>query len=671
LKNRLTCSKYSFMSRLLIALDSSSSFLRSLLVIFLSLGFTGNARADLYGTVWNLRGNFTVGSGDYIRMTGDGNGDSFTWQEGYFNHNASTMDFLGNAQIGLNAWGVFYQNGGDMNVGGYLSIARWGGGGALIVNGGTVNSYNNQIIVGEVGSGSMTMNGGRAFSYQGVTLGANGGSTGNLYLDGGTLEAGAIWKGGGTGNLGFNGGTLKATRDEWNFISGLNSANIGGNGAVIDNDGKGIGINQTLTGSGSGSVKFDGSNWTTLRQNNTYTGDTLVRGGVLQFYENGSLYNNGTAAGNIYVNSGATLYFNKQDVFGDAGTGSSSPVTITLNGGTINNAGVFNNLANLTMNGGNLNASGGSANGWNAYMLNNVTVGGSSASTITSNTTINGNNAILLSRAGTTTFDVGSTGDATGDLKVSARLTDGNGVVGSLTKTGAGAMVLSAANTYTGETKVVSGTLMVDTGGSIATSSATVSSGATLKVNGVAGAVVLNGILSGTGTVGALTMNAGSSLNPGDTIGKLTALSASFAAGSTYNFGIASLTGAAGTAADLFSVTGALDLSAISATSKMNLVLQSLSLAGFNADSQYSWTLAEAGSITGAGWAAGTDVTDRFNITSTGFNAGTQPGRGFNVKTASEGGTMKLVLNAVPEPTTGSLVIMASVLLAMHRRRRS
>jgi autotransporter-associated beta strand protein len=481
------------MGRWLIALDSSSSFLRSLLVIFLSLGFTGNARADLYGTVWDLRGNFTVGSGDYIRMTGDGNGDSFKYQDGYFNHNASTMDFWGNAQIGLNNWAVFYQNGGDMNVGGYLSIARYGGSGYLEVNGGTVNSYNRQIIVGEVGNGSMTMNGGRAYSNQGVTLGANGGSAGTLSLNGGTLEAGAIWKGGGTGNLSFNGGTLKATRDEWNYISGLNSANIGGNGAVIDNNGKEIGINQALTGSGSGSVKFDGSGRTTLRQNNTYTGGTLVRGG----------------------------------------------------------------------------------------------------------------------------------------------------------------------------------TLMVDTGGSIANSSATVSSGATLKVNGVAGAVVLNGILSGTGTVGTLTMNAGSSLNPGDTIGKLTASSASFAAGSTYNFGIASLSGAAGAAADLLSVTGALDLSAITSSSKMNLVLQSLSLVGFNVDSQYSWTLAEAGSFTGAEWVAGTDVTDRFVIDSTGFNAGTQPGRGFNVKTASEGGLVKLVLNAVPEPTTGSLFFMAGMLWAINRRRRS
>jgi autotransporter-associated beta strand protein len=378
-------------------------------------------------------------------------------------------------------------------VGGYLSIARYGGGGALIVNGGTVNSYNNKIIVGEVGNGSMTMNGGRAYSNQGVELGKEGGSAGTLSLNGGTLEAGAIWKGGGTGNLGFNGGTLKATRDEWNYISGLNSANIGGNGAVIDNNGKQIGINQALTGTGSGSVKFDGIGRTTLRQNNTYTGDTLVRGG----------------------------------------------------------------------------------------------------------------------------------------------------------------------------------TLMVDTGGSIANSSATVSSGATLKVNGVAGAVVLNGILSGNGSVGALTVNASSSLNPGDTIGKLTASSASFAAGSTYNFGIASVTGAAGTAADLFSVTGALDLSAISSSSKMNLVLQSLSLFGFNVDSQYSWTLAEAGSFTGAEWVAGTDVTDRFVIDSTGFNAGTQPGRGFNVKTASEGGLVKLVLNAVPEPTTGSLFFMAGMLWAINRRRRS
>lgn len=656
------------MSTWFIALDSSSSFLRRLAAFFLLFSLFGITARGQNFSAQIINYNLEIPSWQTARFLNNGtsgvNGAYFT--------NYGTVQADSNFQVGTYNWAVFTQNAGTFNVNDYLSIARNSGSGSIYVNGGWVNAWNRPIIVGESGDGYIGINGGGVYAPNGTVLSGNAGSVGSLDLNSGILVTSQIYKwGAGTGNLTLNGGTLKATREEWNFISGLNSANIGSNGAEINNDGKGIGINQTLTGSGSGSVIFDGSNWTTLRQNNTYTGDTLVRGGVLQFYENGSLYNNGTAAGKIYVNSGATLYFNKQDVFGNADTGSSSPVTITLNGGNINNGGVFNNLANLTMNGGNLNASGGDASGWNAYELNNVTVGGSSASTITSNTSVNGNNNILLSRAGTTTFNVGSTGDATGDLKVSAKLTDGNGVVGSLTKTGAGKMVLSAANTYTGETKVLAGTLMVDTGGSIATSSATVSSGAALKVNGVAGAVVLNGILSGNGSVGALTMNAGSSLNPGDAIGKLTASSASFAAGSTYNFGIASVTGAAGTAADLFSVTGALDLSAISSSSKMNLVLQSLSLVGFNVDSQYSWTLAEAGSITGAGWAAGTDVTDRFIITSTGFNAGTQPGRGFNVKTASEGGLVKLVLNAVPEPTTGSLFFMASMLWAMNRRRRS
>jgi autotransporter-associated beta strand protein len=409
--------------------------------------------------------------------------------------NYGTVQADSNFQVGTFNWAVFNQNGGTFNVNDYLSIARNSGSGTIQVNGGWVNAWNRPIIVGESGNGSIGINGGGVYAPNGTVLSGNAGSVGSLDLNSGILVTSQIYKwGGGTGNLTLNGGTLKATRDESNFISGLNSANIGGNGAVIDNDGKGIGINQTLTGSGSGSVKFDGSGRTTLRQNNTYTGDTLVRGGVLQFYENGSLYNNGTAAGNIYVDSGASLYFNKQDVFGNAGTGSSSPVTITLNGGTINNAGVFNNLANLTMNGGNLNASGGSADGWNAYMLNNVSVGGSSASTITSNTSINGNNAILLSRAGPTTFDVGSTGDATGDLKVSAKLTDGNGVVGSLTKNGLGKMVLSAANTYTGETKVLAGTLAVNTGGSIVSSSTIISSGATLQ---------------GAGSIAALTVESG------------------------------------------------------------------------------------------------------------------------------------------------------------------
>jgi autotransporter-associated beta strand protein len=345
-----------------------------------------------------------------------------------------------------------------LNVNDYLSIARYGGSGALNVNGGWVNAWNRHITVGESGDGAMNIYGGGVYAPHGVALSGNGGSKGSLDLSGGQLVTAQIFKYGGTGNLTLNGGTLKATRDEWNFISGLNSANIGTNGALIDNDGKSIAINQTLTGSGSGSVKFDGSNKTTLRQNNTYTGDTLVRGGILQFYESGSLYNNGTAAGNIYVESGASLYFNRENVFGTAR--SSSPVTITVNnGGLVQNDANFNNINNLTLNGGELRANGGNSARWQAYALNNVTIGGSNASSITANTSLNTNNAIFLSLIGTTTFNVGVTGDGRGDLLVSAKLTDGDGVAGSITKTGLGTMVLSGSNTYSGGTFVNGGTV--------------------------------------------------------------------------------------------------------------------------------------------------------------------------------------------------------------------
>jgi autotransporter-associated beta strand protein len=244
---------------------------------------------------------------------------------------------------------------------------------------------------------------------------------------------------------------------------------------------------------------------------------------------------------------------------------------------------------------------------------------------------------------------------------------------GSVTKLGAESVSLTAANSYNGNTTVSGGTLIVASGGSISSSTSTVSTGAHLKVNGTAGAVIVNGTLSGSGTVGAVTLSSGGTLAVGNSPGLLTAASASWNAGSTFQFEVIDATGVAGTAWDLFVATGVLDLTTISAANKMNLTVLSTALQNYDVDTMYTWTFAKGASLTGAeSWISGLDVTDRFAIDSSGFNGSTQPGRGFKVVTGADGGLATLSIQAVPEPSSASLLILglAAVLARSRRCRR-
>ncbi len=86
---------------------------------------------------------------------------------------------------------------------------------------------------------------------------------------------------------------------------------------------------------------------------------------------------------------------------------------------------------------------------------------------------------------------------------------------GTVTKTGAGTWTLSGANTYTGSTTVSVGTLVAANAFCISdvAGSTSVTSGATLNINGVAvgaEAITLNG--TGVGSNGALTATGTSSL---------------------------------------------------------------------------------------------------------------------------------------------------------------
>ncbi|TAE92525.1 MAG: hypothetical protein EAZ81_02730, partial [Verrucomicrobia bacterium] len=130
-------------------------------------------------------------------------------------------------------------------------------------------------------------------------------------------------------------------------------------------------------------------------------------------------------------------------------------------------------------------------------------------------------------------FTVGGAGNTT----INANLTH----TGGLTKTGSGQLSLNSnLNNYSGATNVNEGTLVVN--GNISTSNVTVASGATI---------------GGSGTVGALTVQAGGFVNPGNSPGILN--TGNYSQAGTLVAEIAGLS--AGTQHDQINVTGTVSLS--------------------------------------------------------------------------------------------------------------
>jgi autotransporter-associated beta strand protein len=335
---------------------------------------------------------------------------------------------------------------------------------------------------------------------------------------------------------------------------------------------------------------------------------------------------------------------------------------------------------------------------------------------------------------GSSSTDTVNTLGGAGDFVVKGNIFSTTvGSVRGLSKTGAGLLEMRGANnSYNGDTQVWNGTLSV-TNGALLTGStvklnagtlnvdgtvgavvqtngtynlrgtagaltlsggaATVFSGGTLGntrvtntgsvlvVNGTAGNVQVDngGSLGGSGTVGAVTLANGSFLKPGNSPGLLTAASSSWAAGAIYNWEIDSnaSSAVAGTNWDLFSVTGtgAIDMSALSLNSQMNLVLNSLSGFDLTSSTNREWVIAQAGSLLGTGGTvltAGENVSDYFNINATAFNAGTPSlVNEWRVEVGATGKTLNLM--AIPEPSTGSMLGLglAGLVAARLLRRKN
>ncbi len=225
-----------------------------------------------------------------------------------------------------------------------------------------------------------------------------------------------------------------------------------------------------------------------LSGNNTFSGGLTVAGGTLTG-STGVAFN-GTQGGSfgtgaITVNSGATVTTGTGFLIG----GSATTRVVNLNGGTLNLQGAGAGgeyIRTLNMTGGTVNNTSGSV----YFRTVSAGLALNSLAAATSSTISTGIDMTFGNMAVNT-----ANGAAANDLVISGVISQNTGAGSgnkSVTKDGAGTLLLSGANTYAGGTTVNGGTLTGSSGvlfegtqgGSFGTGAITVQSGATIRSSG-------------------------------------------------------------------------------------------------------------------------------------------------------------------------------------------
>ena len=420
---------------------------------------------------------------------------------------------------------TFTLAGPTLNVAGYLGIGRMN----LLVGNSTINA---NLITSAFANGAVgdliISSGAIVRATNGIDYNVNDQSaSSSLELNGGTLYVPSInacddtTDYAGSGIMKWNGGTLVPTADNANFITVYNANNksavsdtfVENGGAVIDTAGHSIGIGvNLLADEGAGGLTKNGNGTLTLSGANTYTGGTTVSGGTLILNNGGQV---GCILGALIIDSGATVQLNTADALGWGG--GTAVTQINVNGGTLTNNVAGNNgyLASWTLTDGTMSSLAGGAYNIIGGSGMITTLASANPSAINADIDIRGANSILSINA--------AQGAGATDLLISGVIADSPSEPGDngITKAGAGTLVLSGANTYTGNTTVSAGTLLVN--GSLATGAVNVGAGCYLGGTGIIGgnttvsngAVLIPGAIGANGTLG---FGANLTLAPGATV---------------------------------------------------------------------------------------------------------------------------------------------------------
>lgn len=250
------------------------------------------------------------------------------------------------------------------------------------------------------------------------------------------------------------------------------------------------------------------------------------------------------------------------------------------NGGQASSIGQASNTAgNLVINGATLRYTGGVASTDRGFQIGNsgatLDASGSGAITFTGSIGFQSTSGIAttLTLAGSNTAN-NTLGGVLAD--------NGLAAFSSLTKTGVGTWVLTDTHTYTGQTTIQQGKLVVN---------GTLSASTVVEVQN-------GGILGGRGSVGTVKVASGAAIAPGNSIGVLHAGNTFFEGGGRYVFELNSGgTGTAGVNWDQYAIIGSLVLQNLSALNPFIIELNTLDgggsaglLAAWDADVNHVWS---------------------------------------------------------------------------------